>query len=344
MSRRTFHILATFSLLMPVVTAQADEPAKLGPNSDKEPMAEQFSLKQGARFLDRVSVDWTRQRKCGTCHTNYAHMMAGPTVEMRASAELVEVRTFFETRVAGWDNRATKPIADGEIVATAAALALNDAASTGTLHPRTRTALDRMWTIQRPDGAWNWFDCDLPPMEDDDYYGIALAAVAVGHAPGEYQSTEAARKGLDKVRGYLGQTPAPNLHHRALLLWASLKVDGLMDRAERERTVTDLLAKQRPDGGWSLTSLGKFTRRDGTPNPEDAPSDGYGTGFVIYVLRQAGMPAESKPIQQGIAWLKSHQRASGRWFTRSPTLDRVHYVTHAGTGYALMALAACGEK
>ena len=51
-------------------------------------------------------------------------------------------------------------------------------------------------------------------------------------------------------------------------------------------------------------------RRDGTPNPEDAPSDGYGTGFVIYVLRQSGMPADAEPIRRGIGWLKTHQRAA----------------------------------
>jgi squalene-hopene/tetraprenyl-beta-curcumene cyclase len=56
------------------------------------------------------------------------------------------------------------------------------------------------------------------------------------------------------------------------------------------------------------------------------------------------MPADAEPIRRGIGWLKTHQRASGRWFTRSPTLDHTHYLTHAGTGYALMALAACGER
>jgi squalene-hopene/tetraprenyl-beta-curcumene cyclase len=336
--------ITTLIFLFPFTSRGAD-PAKPAPNSDKEPMAEKFSLERGARFLDAVSVNWTRDRKCGTCHTNYAHMMAGPTVEKPASAELGEVRTFFEGRAGGWDktDKSAKPTRDGEIVATAAALAFNDAASTGKLHPLTRAALDRMWTIQRPDGGWNWFDCNLPPMEDDDYYGTALAATAVGHAPGDYKSTEAARRGIEKVRGYLRATPAPNLHHRALLLWASMGIDGLMDAKERERTIADLLAKQRPDGGWSLTSLGRFERRDGTPNPEDAPGDGYGTGFVVYVLRQSGMPAGAEPIRRGIGWLKTHQRASGRWFTRSPTLNTNHYITHAGTGYALMALAACGE-
>jgi squalene-hopene/tetraprenyl-beta-curcumene cyclase len=115
-------------------------------------------------------------------------MMAGPTVKGPASPELDEVRAFFESRAAGWDkpDKKSKPIAEGEIVAVAAALSLNDAASTGKLHPLSRAALDRMWTIQRPDGSWKWFDCDLPPSEDDDYYGAAWVAVAVGHAPEAY--------------------------------------------------------------------------------------------------------------------------------------------------------------
>ena len=345
MRERSSLLIATLACSF-AFTPRADGQANPGPNTDKEPIAEKFSLERGARFLDTVSVNWTRNRKCGTCHTNYAHMIAGPMVEKPASTELVEVRAFFEARAAGWDkpDKSAKPIGDGEVVATAAALAFNDAASTGRLDPLTRAALDRMWTIQRPDGAWNWFDCDLPPMEDDDYYGTALAATAVGHAPGDYKSTKAAQIGIEKVRGYLRANPAPNLHHRALLLWASMGIDGLMEINERERTVADLLAKQRPAGGWSLTSLGRFVRRDGTANPEDAPGDGYGTGFVVYVLRQSGMPADAEPIRRGIGWLKTHQRASGRWYTRSPTLDTNHYISHAGTAYALMALAACGEN
>ena len=345
MYRRSVLPLAMMVLLGPSSTRAGDSPAKLAPNSANEPMAGRFSIDRGARFLDEVSVNWTRQRKCGTCHTNYAHMMAGPMLKGMKSPELAEVRAFFEKRVAGWDRpeKSAKPIAEGEVLATAAALALNDAASTGKLHPLSRVALDRMWSLQRPDGGWNWFDCDWPPSEADDYYGTAWAAVAVGHAPDDYKSTDAARRGLDKLRAYFRATPAPNLHHRALLLWASTGVDGLMDKAERERTVAELLAIQKSDGGWSLTSLGHWGRRDGTPNPEDAPADGYGTGYVVYVLRQSGMPADAEPIRRGISWLKTHQRASGRWFTRSPSSDKAHYITHAGTGFALMALSTCGE-
>ena len=42
-----------------------------------------------------------------------------------------------------------------------------------------------------------------------------------------------------------------------------------------------------------------------------------------------------------MAWLEGNQRESGRWFTRSLNDDKAHYIANAGTGFAVMALAAC---
>jgi squalene-hopene/tetraprenyl-beta-curcumene cyclase len=87
--------------------------------------------------------------------------------------------------------------------------------------------------------------------------------------------------------------------------------------------------------------LGAWKRLDGKPNDKQAPSDGYATGLVLYVLREAGVPASQEPIARGVDWLKTNQRVSGRWFTRSVNADRAHYITHAGTAFAVMALRAC---
>ena len=78
--------------------------------------------------------------------------------------------------------------------------------------------------------------------------------------------------------------------------------------------------------------------------PDLVTSDGYGTGFVVFVLRRAGVPADDPAVARGVAWLKRHQRASGRWFTRSLNKDNEHFISHAGSAFAVMALAACGEK
>jgi hypothetical protein len=39
--------------------------------------------------------------------------------------------------------------------------------------------------------------------------------------------------------------------------------------------------------------------------------------------------------------LQSNQRESGRWFTRSLNTDKYHYITNAGTAFAVLVLKAC---
>jgi squalene-hopene/tetraprenyl-beta-curcumene cyclase len=53
------------------------------------------------------------------------------------------------------------------------------------------------------------------------------------------------------------------------------------------------------------------------------------------------VPADKEPIRRGVKWLQANQRESGRWFTRSINADRAHYLTNAGTAYAVLALKAC---
>lgn len=343
MTRRSGR-LVSFSLLvlaLPARLVAAD--AKPAPNRPDEPVAKQLSLVKSAAFLDSVALAWTKERNCGTCHTNYPYLMARSFLKGPSAAH-DEIHQFFVRRATNWDRggKDDKPRWDTEVVATAVVLAFHDAQTIGKLHPATRTALDKMWTLQKPHGAWDWLKCDWPPMEHDDYFGAVFAALGVGVAPENYVQTDAAQAGLTKLRKYLREHKAPDLHHKTWLLWASLKVDGLMTPAERDATVKELLAQQRPDGGWSLPSLGDWKRRDGTANDKQAAGDGYATGLVIYVLRQNGMAATDEPIRRGVAWLKANQRESGRWFTRSLNNDKAHYVTNAGTGFAVMALAACG--
>ncbi|MFM7151245.1 MAG: squalene--hopene cyclase, partial [Gemmataceae bacterium] len=220
-------------------------------------------------------------------------------------------------------------------------LALHDAGSSGKLHPSTRAALDRMWKVQRENGSWDWLKCNWPPMEHDDFYGAALAAVGVAMAPEKYAQGDSSKEGIARLRKYLASTPAPSLHHQAHLLWAASKLDGLLTREQQKQTIKDLLDKQRADGGWSLASLGDWKGYDGRDNDPNAPSDGYGTGLVVLVLRQAGLPVDHPAIARGSRWLRENQRVSGRWYTRSLNKDAAHFITNAGTAFAVMALKAC---
>jgi squalene-hopene/tetraprenyl-beta-curcumene cyclase len=327
-----------FFLLLLATPVAADDIPQPAPTKPDEPLAKALSLDKAAAYLDAVGVNWTRDRQCVTCHTNLPYVMARPLVKAN-DAGWKEVRAFLENDVASW--KTGKPRGDTYVVATATGLAFLDAHTTGKLSDSTKTAFAKMWQVQKKTGEWNWLKCDWPPMEHDDYYGATLAAVAVGTAPGDYAKSADAKAGLERLTAYLTKTPAPDLHHKAMLLWASTKLDGLMTAAEKKETVAALAKLQHADGGWCLPSLGTYSRRDKSPNDPTADSDGYATGFVTYVLKLAD--PNHAAIAKGAAWLKANQRASGRWFTRSLNNDKAHYVTNAGTAFAVLALHACGE-
>ena len=331
---------------------QADSKPKARRNtipnaSADEPLSTTYSAERATAFLDSVAVDWTRKNRCGACHTNNAYLMVKPIVAANGKSRpsTVEVRSFYEDRVRHWDDPepSAKPRWDAEVVSTATALAVNDRLTTGKLHETTRKALDRMWTLQQPDGSWNWLKAKLPPYEYDDYHGAVVAALGVGFAPDGYARSKTAAKGLEALRGYFEKNPPPNLHHETMLLWASTRLDGLMTEDQRSRTIAKLRVLQRSDGGWCLPSLGSWSRRDGRPNDPGSSSDGFATGLVVFVMREAGIPRTDAAIQKGVDWLKKNQRTSGRWFTRSLNTDNKHLISNAGTAFALMAIDACEE-
>ena len=116
-------------------------------------------------------------------------------------------------------------------------------------------------------GGWAWLRFGLEPWEGakSAYFGAALAAVAVGTAPGDYASNPEIQKNLELLRTYLtkeaGDQPALN---KMMLLWAASKLPGVLSAPERDAVATEVLAKQRSDGGWSTASLGPWQRVDGS--------------------------------------------------------------------------------
>lgn len=309
---------------------------------EKEPKAK-LSGKAAAAYLDHVGNGWTQNRECFACHTNVFYMLARPKIEGGDKAPLKASRDWLEKSVASWEKKLPKP--DYNVLAPAMALAAHDV-TTGKLSEVTQKALDYCWTLQKADGSFNWPKCDWPPQEHDDYYGVAFMIVAAGLAPEGYAKTEKARAALDKMRAYLKKNPPPDWHHKAMLLWGESLVGDILSKEEKNTFISDLKTLQQEDGGWGLPSLGTYKRRDKdkTPNDPKAPSDGYGTGFVVFCLRQAGVPSDDPAIQKGIQWIQNNQREFGFWFTRSLNTNRFHLITNAGSAFCVLALDACGIK
>jgi squalene-hopene/tetraprenyl-beta-curcumene cyclase len=308
-----------------------------GPNSPDEPLATEYSLARARHFLDSASLTWQNQRDCMTCHTNYFYLLARPALGVDNEAHRTVRRYAEELVTVRWPEKG--PRWDAEVVMTALVLAAGDAATSGKLHATSRAALDRIWTVQQAGGGFEWITCDWPPVESDHEFGATMVALAVSLAPEDYAQTPQAVAGIEKLKSYLAATPMPTLHHKLMLLWADTYRPGWLTAAQRGELVDRLLALQHADGGWGAATLGDWQRLDGSPQ-DVAASDGYATGLAIYLARRAGVPADDPRLSAGVGWLKSHQRASGRWFTRSLHKDSTHFLTHAGTSMAVMALAA----
>ena len=296
-----------------------------------------MSLVKAVEFIDRASLHWQESRECVTCHTNGAYLMGRAKLKGNPAPHAA-VRSFFEEYVAGWKNKQPGPHG---VVATASALALDDAAN-GQLSETTRYAFAEAQKTQREDGSWDWLKCGWGPYESDDHYGVTLAAIAVANAPEKYATSKTATSGFKKLLTWLRQNEPKLAHQKGMMLWLSEAAPQSSLKKDKARWQKDLIDLQQKDGGWAIATLGDWKRADNTSQILDQ-SDGYGTGFVLFVLRKSGIAANHPAIRRGIQWIKSNQRESGRWFTRSTYNDKHHFITHAGTTFALLALAECNQ-
>jgi squalene-hopene/tetraprenyl-beta-curcumene cyclase len=220
-----------------------------------------------------------------------------------------------------------------------------------------RTALRHLWAAQATAGSdagsWDWLDFGLEPWEagGSRAFGAALAAIAVGSAPGYLGRglDERASRGVDALRDYLRRRfAAESLFNRLWILEASTALDGLLSADQRRDVVDQLLALQRDDGGWALATLGGFERVDGTAQARD--SDGYATGLALHALLRAGSPAACPELARGLGWLRSHQRSDGSWpgYSMNKERDPATFVgklmSDAATAVAARALVESGTR
>jgi len=215
----------------------------------------------------------------------------------------------------------------------------------------TRQAFENLWKLQftrgEGAGAWAWLHFNLAPWESDGaaYFGAALAAVAVGVAPNGYATSAGIQESLGLLVTYL-QQGAENRSpfDRVMLLWASTELSGLLTRDEKQSIIRDVMRLQTSDGGWSLSSLGPWERRDGLP--PDTRSDGYATGLIAFVLQQAGVSPAQEDMRAALAWLvKNQDPISGGWLASSLNRERDPesdtgglFMSDAATGFSVLAL------
>jgi squalene-hopene/tetraprenyl-beta-curcumene cyclase len=335
-----------------------------------------WDAKAAAAYMDSRQAWWRswpsaardHETVCVSCHSALPYALARPALrsalaEHGPSTNESKLLADVVMRVRAWKDmepwypdqtRGLPKTAESrgtESVINAAVLARRDA-ETGTLSDDARQALANMWAQQMRtgdlSGAWAWLSFRLEPWEGarSAYFGAALAAIAVGTAPGGYASSAGIEKNVELLRGYLRkQAGEQHTLNKLMLLWASAKLDGLLTAEERAAILTEVVGKRRGDGGWSTATLGPFQRVDGSS--PDTSSDGYATGLAVYALQQAGVPASNGAVQPGLRWLVEHQdKTTGRWLAsslnkaREPESDPGRFMNDVATAYAVLALTS----
>lgn len=326
-----------------------DDPYHLLPSPDStqdtagEPFIGRFSAAAAAGYLD--ARGHLVEKNCYACHSTFSYLPGRSAIDPLAKG-VMETRVLLERFTAMCLDKEKKSQVKTQHVSqvrilTALELARHDAATTGGLQPLTREALDAMWQFQLADGSVKWLHVGEAPQAIDDYWPVAMIALGVGSAPGDYAGTDKAKAGIDKLRGWLRAHPPQNPHERGLALLAHASVGGVLNEGERLEHIESLCAGQHEDGGWSMAGLADWQRPDKKPL-DRVHSDGYGTGFVTFALARSGVSPADPRLHKGIAWLKTNQRRTGGWFTPSP-FKRDKIASNTGTSFAVLALAACGE-
>jgi len=332
------------------------------------------ALRAAASYLDSRLEWWEHwpnaardhDTQCVSCHTALPYAMARPALhrvldepEPTAAERMMftnvvkrvtlwkEVEPFYPDQTRGLPK--TSESRGTESVLNAVVLAARDASS-NVLSEETRQAFANMWALQFKagdlKGAWAWLNFHLEPWESDEsaYFGASLAAIAAGTAPGNYAAAPEIQDQLKLLREYLQKgADTERLFNRAMVLWASSKLSGLITSPQRQAIIDAVLAKQHEDGGWSMSELGTWKRSDSTPL--ETSSDGYATGLMALALQSGGLARTDAQVSRALSWLSMHQDSkTGMWYAaslnkqRDPASDPGKFLSDAATAYAVLAL------
>jgi hypothetical protein len=191
---------------------------------------------------------------------------------------------------------------------------------------------------QRPEGNWRHVAASRAPIQDGDVSRTALAirALTAYGIPGRKAEID---ERIKRAATWLSmQTPLSTEDRVMQLLglkWAYPTI------RPRDTLMRDLIAQQRPDGGWAQTPY--------------LPSDAYATGQVLYTLREVGVVSSDAALRRGVEYLVKTQRDDGSWYVKSRAMKIQPYfesgfpyghdqwISSAATAWAAMGLGRAGS-
>lgn len=327
--------------------ATADEPKvkAFGPDT----------IRAARKYLDDGAHNWVREKSCIACHSTGSYMVERPVLTPLLGKPSDEVLAYFIEFIPKPD--AKSDISTISSVWRSSGLASWDKHVTGKLSEHTARSLQRTMTRLEPEGFFKTYKEVEIPYITTHFQLTVQAARAVITAPGWLANLKDADtlERVARMMKFLREHEPVNDYELALKLQLAVLMPELVPQPQRDAATAMLWRLQQPDGGWSTRRMSPVMKWHETvdaetiamlasePDAASPASDAYMTAFAILLLRESGVATSDPRIQKGVAWLKSNQRVSGRWWMKSLYRDTYHYITYISTTQALRALALCGE-
>jgi ankyrin repeat protein len=303
---------------------------------DAAPLPNRLSIQRGTALLERASNTFFTNGACGACHAQNitdiavaATRKAGiPVNDAAAGQRLAGASAVFAATATRLYERFDGPSIDILLYT------LTGFAAAG--HPADRATDALVFNIaaqQQRDGHWWGGGIPRPPIEDGNFTRTAQGILALTRyaPPGRMaEFAERARRASAWLRSAKPVTAEDRSFRLLGLAW------GGAESAERAAAAQQILALQRPDGGWG--------QRD------EMASDAYATGLSLYALEETGSTPASV-VARATSDLLSTQRADGSWYVRSRSAkfqpyfaggfpyDHDQWISAMATGWATAALA-----
>jgi ankyrin repeat protein len=198
--------------------------------------------------------------------------------------------------------------------------------------PSTDALVHYLLAKQQLAGNWNGIGTRAP-IQDGDFSRTAMAiqTLTVYGMPGrKAEIAERVGRAADWLAKHAPQSTQERMMQILGLKWAGAQA-GL-----RETRTKELIALQRPDGGWAQTPY--------------LASDAYATGQVLYTLYETGF-LSAPAFRRGVEFLLRTQKEDGSWYVKSRAMkiqpyfqsgfpyDHDQWISASATAWASMALS-----
>lgn len=152
--------------------------------------------------------------------------------------------------------------------------------------------------MQRKEGDWPNYGVVRPPLEDGGFSHTAkgIRVLQLNLVPGRNAKFEEC---IARAADWLKKAAPRSTGDRTMQLpgirWAGQKPS--------EDRVKQLIALQRPSGGWGQTG--------------NLASDAYATGELLYALHESGMTATHPVYRRGVDFLLRTRKEIGFWLVKT---------------------------